>query len=154
MTWPGNFQELLRLYDLGMLDRDGSGQQAVKVDDRVEDEWDSIYVDCQDDYDGIASTISNEPASNPIAMYGDIQGGSGAVGLDTTGSLSFDLYSGGVDEEEEERGFEDDGVLEAERKGEGAEEAAESEGFNDKDIIDCAIKGRWTFDNNDDPVRI
>lgn len=136
-----------------MLDRDGWGQQAVKVDDRVEDEWDNIYVDYQDCYDSIASTSSNAPAPTPKAIYGDVQDGSGTMGLDATGSSSFDLYSGGVDEKGEERGYEDDEMLEGE--GEGAEEeAAEGEGFNDKDIIDCAIKGRWTFDNNDDPVRI
>lgn len=138
-----------------MLDRDGWGQQAVKVDDRVEDEWDNIYVDCQDGYDSIASTTSNAPAapaSTPTAMYADAQSESGAKGLDASGPSSFELYGGGVDEEGEERGYEDDEMLEGE--GEGAEEAAEGEGFNDEDIIDCAIKGRWTFDNNDDPVRI
>ena len=125
----------------------------MKVDDRVEDEWDSIYVDCQDGYDSIAPITSNAPvapSSTPTAIYADVRRGSGAKGLDVPGPSSFDLY-GGVDEEEGGRGYEDDDMMEGE--GQGGEEAAESEGFDDEDIIDCAIKGRWTFDNNDDPVR-
>ena len=40
-----------------------------------------------------------------------------------------------------------------EEEEEDEEDAEAAEDSEEEDIIDCAIRGRWTFENNDDPVR-
>ena len=137
-----------------MLDRDWWGPQAVKVDARVEDEWDSIYMDCQDACESSSSGSSPQVASFSAATYSDVRRGRAGArrGLPASDTSDFDLYVGGVVEEGAREDVEDELLLgEGERAME--EDEAEGEGFDDEEIIDCAIRGRWTFDNNDDPVR-
>lgn len=146
------------MYERGIQEREAWGNQAVKVDDRVEDEWDSIYVDCQDCFEG-NSDSGNVFESRATGGGGDVAAGAAAAGVRSplyssmrregpwsasSSELSaFDVYMAGEEEELEE----DD------RDEEGEELAGDSEGFEEEDIIDCAIRGRWTFKNNDDPVR-
>lgn len=181
-------QDLFRLYDSSVGQRDAWGNQASKVDARVEDEWDSIYVDCQDgpdadfqdfSFDGSGDLLngfgggssSSSGGAEGLAMGRDNGGAptaaaaaassSGIKGerrrasssrgasVSTGGSRSalmaaMDAYQAEEEEEEEEGG---------EESGEDGEEAGETKGFDEEDIIDCAIRGRWTFKNNDDPVR-
>lgn len=153
------------MYDRGMQERDAWGNQAVKVDARVEDEWDSIYVDCQDcfefsdgDADGMKATTADDYATGPQASsYAEVRR-EGPWSASSLSLSAFDIYQGNGMEEQDEDDvmsafddiFQEDGLRVGEEDG-GA--SSESEGFDDEEIIDCAIRGRWTFKNNDDPVR-
>lgn len=171
-------QDLFKLYDSTVGQRDASGSQAVKVDARVEDEWDSIYVDCQDstgvdyqdfsydsgDISGSFSSIGG--GAEGVAMGRDVEGarssGSAAAlpaqsrregerwransSISSGGSRSALMAAMDAYQAAEEEGEEDEEGGEEERGG-------ENKGFDEEEIIDCAIRGRWTFKNNDDPVR-
>lgn len=173
-------QDLFKLYDSSVGQRDAWGSQTIKVDARVEDEWDSIYVDCQDSTDvnyqdfSVSSDLSVDASGGlssiggrtedvvPERNVGDaISGSASAVPAQsrregerwhTSGTISsggsrsalmaaIDAYQAAAEE-----GAKDEEGREGERVGEG-------KGFDKEDIIDCAIRGRWTFKNNDDPVR-
>lgn len=172
-----------------MRQRDAWGNQAAKVDARVEEEWDSIYVDCQesadvdfqdfsfdDSGDLLGSRFGSTSANGEVggSAMGRNAGGvttaaaansrreaglwrasssrsSSSAVVSTGGSRSalmsaMDAYEAEEEGEEEE---EEDG----EESGEEGEGGSENKGFDEEDIIDCAIRGRWTFKNNDDPVR-
>ena len=147
--------------------RDWWGPQAVEVDTRVEDEWDSIYMDCQDACESSSSSSSTEirgvvaagdtagrssgsgsspqVASFSAATYSDVRrGGAGAWrGLPTYDTSGFDLYVGGFVEEGAREDVENDLLLGGGQGEEAVEkDEAEGEGFDDEEIIDCAIRGR------------
>eukprot|EP00752_Nemacystus_decipiens_P004276 g3905.t1 len=179
--------DLFRLYDNSVGQRDAWGSQASKVDARVEDEWDSIYVDCQDSADVDFQDLSFDGGGDLLGSFGStglngggLNGGSdgSATGRDVRGaapatpaassrkeggqwrassSSSASVSTGGsrsalmaamdaYQAEEEEEEMED-----GEESGEEGEGGGEHKGFDEEDIIDCAIRGRWTFKNNDDP---
>lgn len=144
-----------------MQERDAWGNHAVKVDARVEDEWDSIYVDCQDCLDSgssgssgfksSAAAADREAISQPLSFASDSGMRNGEARSAVLSELStYGMYQGeeggaalgGSGEREDEEEEDDDDS-----------DRAESEGFDEEDIIDCAIRGRWTFKNNEDPVR-
>lgn len=177
---------MFKLYDSSVGQRDAWGNQAIKVDARVEDEWDSIYVDCQDstdvEYQDFSSyDSSGDPSGDGSSggVFSSIDGGIQGVATDrgtgnarspgsaaaapaqsrregeswrassssssSGGSRSalmaaMDAYQAAVEGEEDKEG-------EEEERGGG------SKGFDEEDIIDCAIRGRWTFKNDHDPVR-
>jgi len=91
-------QDLFRLYDSSVGQRDAWGPQTVKVDARVEDEWDSIYVDCQDSSDVDFQEISLDDlglGGGDISGFAGIEGGAEAValgrdtkGIDVSGSAA------------------------------------------------------------------
>lgn len=166
-------QDLFRLYDRSAGQREAWGNQASKVDARVEDEWDSIYVDCQDgadvdfqdfSFDGRGDLLSSfggtstngrmeEPAMGRdaggattaaavAAVASDSRKEGGRASVSTGGSRSALMAAMDAYQAEEEEDGQESG-----------EEGGESKGFDEEDIIDCAIRGRWTFKNNDDPVR-
>lgn len=142
-------QDLFRLYERGIQEREAWGSQAVKVDDRVEDEWDSIYVDCQDCFesngDGGSGSVFESRATGGGA---DVAAGAAVPGVRsppysamrregpwsaTSSELSaFNVYMTGDGEELEEGDVEEE---------EDEEASGDSEGF-EEDIIDCAIRGR------------
>lgn len=131
-----------------MQERDAWGNQAVNVDARVEDEWDSIYVECQDCFE--SSSSNGVDLQAPYSSRG--AAGAAATSIAFTGPppsseyssassamAAFGMYGGG--ELELEEGEEEEG------------EGGQSEGEeSEEEIIDCAIRGRWTFKNSDDPV--
>ncbi|CAM9503137.1 unnamed protein product [Ectocarpus fasciculatus] len=155
--------DLFRLYDSSVGQRDAWGNQALKVDARVEDEWDSIYVDCQDNADvdfqdwSFDSSISggeeavtgsdvmssrlsgSSSEALPSSLRQDRGGWRASPGSASTGGSRSALMAA-MD------AFQEEGEAEEEEEGRGS-----SEGFDDEEIIDCAIRGRWTFTNNDDP---
>lgn len=182
-------QDLLRLYYSSVGQRDAWSNQAAKVDARVEDEWDSIYVDCQDgadvdtqDYsfdrgsgltfssmsDGVEGSAlgrngerSEWGSSSSAAAAGSLQSrhGGGRWRPSTGGTKSGGSRSAlmaAMDalqaEEEEGRGGRELGRIDEEEEEE-EEDSDEEEEDDEEEIIDCAIRGRWTFTNNDDPVR-
>eukprot|EP00903_Cladosiphon_okamuranus_P018228 g16767.t1 len=185
--------DLFRLYESSVGQRDAWGNQASKVDSTVEDEWDSIYVDCQESanvglqefsFDGggdliggsFGSTAANGGAEGSAtgrdagaatpssqgeagrwrASRSSISGSNAGAIYRTGGSRSalmaaMDAYQakeGGEEGDEEEREDEDE---DGEESGEEGEGGGEGKGFDEEDIIDCAIRGRWTFKNNDEP---
>ncbi|CAM9293221.1 unnamed protein product [Ectocarpus sp. 4 AP-2014] len=156
--------DLFRLYDSSVGQRDAWGNQALKVDARVEDEWDSIYVDCQDGAD-----VDFQDWSFDSSISGGVEGA--ATGSDVTGSRLSGPSSEALPSSLRKEGggwgaspgsastggsrsalmAAMDAFQEEDEAEEGEEEGAGSEGFDDEEIIDCAIRGRWTFTNNDDP---
>lgn len=165
-------QDLFKLYDSSVGQRDAWGNQAIKVDARVEDEWDSIYVDCQDSTDveyqdfssydismgsgiqGLATERGAGYARSPrlaaaVPAQSRREGESWRASSNSSSSggsrsalmAAMDAYQAAVEGEEDEEG-------EGEEKRGGG-----SKGFDEEDIIDCAIRGRWTFKNDKDPVR-
>lgn len=95
-----------------MQERDNWGNQAVKVDARVEDEWDNIYVDCQDcfepssavtnSFDG-ARSLSSIGTAEPalVAVSGKVDARASAWLRSKSPSPPFS-YSQGVRAKEEE----------------------------------------------------
>ncbi|CBJ33765.1 expressed unknown protein [Ectocarpus siliculosus] len=156
--------DLFRLYDSSVGQRDARGNQALKVDARVEDEWDSIYVDCQD-----VADVDFQDWSFDSSISGGVEGA--ATGSDVTGWRSSESSSEALPSSLRKEGggwgaspgsastggsrsalmAAMDAFQEEEEAEEGEEEGTGSEGFDDEEIIDCAIRGRWTFTNNDDP---
>lgn len=176
-------QDLFRLYHSSVGQRDAWGNQASKVDARVEDEWDSIYVDCQDgadvdfqdfSFDGSGDLLSSRGSTNTnggaeglgmgrdkggaitaaatVASNSRKEGGrwrassSASAGVSTGGSRSALMAAMDAYQAEEDK---EDG----EESGEEGEGGGLNKGFDEEDIFDCAIRGRWTFENKDDPVR-
>lgn len=171
-------QDLFKLYDSSVGQRDAWGNQAIQVDARVEDEWDSIYVDCQDstdvDYQDFSYDSSGDLRDNTGGGVSSISGIEGMATKRDAGDARSSGSAAAVPAQSR-RGGEQwragstvssggsrsalmaaiDAYQAAAEEGKEDEEGREGErkGFDEEDIIDCAIRGRWTFKNNDDPVR-
>ncbi|CAN0009772.1 unnamed protein product, partial [Hapterophycus canaliculatus] len=78
--------DLLRLYYSSVGQRDAWGNQAAKVDARVEDEWDSIYVDCQDGADTDIPDYSFDRSSG--ITFRSVDGGVEGTALGRNGERS------------------------------------------------------------------
>ena len=167
------------------------------MDARVEDEWDSIYVDCQDGADvdlqdfsfdgsgdllgslgstgssgvgvgsargrdagGVAATAAAAAAASSRREGGrwrasSSSSSSSSASVSTGGSRSalmaaMDAYQAEDEQDDDEEEEDEEDGQESGDEGEGR---SANKGFDEEDIIDCAIRGRWTFKNNDDPVR-
>lgn len=166
-------QDLLRLYERGMQGRDIRGNKAVKVDARVEEEWDSIYVECQDDSGaGRKGTETANAKLRRNAMrdavrseraVGEAYASPSDPGTESRGPTSEVLFLGdfmdGLGEEMDGKGVMQGAETEDGDQGEmkGSSErqgnARDTDPDEGDDIIDCAIRGRWSFTDNDDQVR-
>lgn len=152
-------QDFFRLYEQGMQERDAWGNQAGTVDARVEDEWDNIYVECQDCYSGSSDTYAGEGrrragkgvTSNGTAGAAYYSSSEGLTARDERRARAenfasfldadFDYVCDGEDQEKEEK------------EREGGDDDEEGEGDDGEDeIIDCAIRGKWYFKDSDDQV--
>lgn len=143
-------QDFLRIYQRGLLEPGAWGSQAVNVDARVEDEWNNIYVECQDCLNGESTTTATGSgatgsaqlrrmylASRNVAERASSPPSSSSSESSTRDYLAFNEPRGQAD------GGEEDGEMEG--------NAHNTQGEKD-DIIDCAIRGRWSFTDNDDQV--
>lgn len=164
-----------------MHDRDAWGNQAVKVDARVEDEWDNIYVECQDCFDGGRGGTNNnlqqqeqqeqqqKQQQPPRSKENAAREGAGAALPAYMSSSTGAAMSSARDRDSTLRfsstldlGFEaifagEDEEEEEGTLGEGDDADSDGQGEErddgDEEIIDCAIRGKWYFKDNDDQVR-
>lgn len=165
-----------------MQERDAWSNQAVKVDARVEDEWDSIYVECQDCEDSGGGGGTQSARGRPSAAgAGAAAAAEGLTMMKNGVARTTAAYistpspatrAGGGSARDRDfpprfslsQDFDFDAIFAGEEEEEEEMEGKDDEdgdgdgddgeeGVTDGEIIDCAIRGKWYFKDNDDQVR-